>query len=187
MYYLVYQITNVLNGKTYIGCHKTQNKDDGYMGSGKLIKRAVKKYGAENFKKDILVEASSSEEMFTKEKQLVTLGPHSYNMKNGGDGGWDHVSRERTPEIRGKISRKLSGRTLSMTARHHQSLGKRGNLNAAKRWRILNPQGNIDVIISLYNYCKIHGLDIGNMTRISPITKLFYRNKGYRIMEKIDG
>ena len=91
MHYLVYQITNLLNGKQYIGAHKTENKDDGYMGSGKVLKRAVKKYGLDNFRKDILFEATSAEEMFTKEKELVMLGPQSYNIKNGGYGGWDHL------------------------------------------------------------------------------------------------
>lgn len=91
MHYLVYQITNITNGKTYIGCHKTLVKDDGYMGSGKILKLAIKKHGIDNFRKDILFEASTSEEMFTKEKELVVLGPKSYNMRLGGDGGFDHI------------------------------------------------------------------------------------------------
>jgi group I intron endonuclease len=98
MHYLVYQIMNVLNGKTYIGCHKTLDKDDGYMGSGTVLKQAVTKYGLDNFKKEILFEASSAEEMFTKEKELVVLGPQSYNLKSGGEGGFDFINRNRTPE-----------------------------------------------------------------------------------------
>ena len=98
MHYLVYQITNLTNGKTYIGAHRTDNKDDGYMGSGKILKRAVKKYGLENFTKEMLFEASSVEEMFTKEKELVVLGPRSYNVKEGGHGGFDHIVKSRTQE-----------------------------------------------------------------------------------------
>jgi hypothetical protein len=40
-----------------------------------------------------LLEAASSEEMFSKERELVELGPHSYNLKQGGEGGFDYINR----------------------------------------------------------------------------------------------
>ena len=43
MYY-IYLIVNKVNGKTYIGQHKYKKLNDSYMGSGKLIRRAQKKY-----------------------------------------------------------------------------------------------------------------------------------------------
>ena len=114
MFYLVYRITNKLNGKSYTGCHKTKDKDDGYMGSGKYLKRAQKKDGLENFSKDVLFEASSSEEMFAKEKELVVLGPASYNLKLGGSGGFDFVNENYSKENRknfGRIRGVFGGRT----------------------------------------------------------------------------
>jgi len=95
MFYLVYKITNTVNDKFYIGCHKTKVKDDGYMGSGKLIKKAIEKYGVENFRKEILAECSSKEEMFAKEKEFVVLSEISYNLKHGGDGGFDFINDKR--------------------------------------------------------------------------------------------
>lgn len=87
MFFLVYRTTNKVNHKTYIGSHKTEDKNDSYMGSGKLVLAAIKKYGRESFRKDILFEANSPEEMFAKEKELVVLGSQSYNLKEGGYGG----------------------------------------------------------------------------------------------------
>jgi hypothetical protein len=105
MFYLVYKITNNINDKIYIGCHKTQVKNDDYMGSGKVLKLAIKKYGIENFTKNIIFEASSAEEMFSKEKELVEIGSHTYNLKKGGDGGFDFVNKNLSKEHRSNVGK----------------------------------------------------------------------------------
>ena len=96
-YYIVYKITNLLNDKYYIGVHSTNDLNDGYLGSGRQIKEAIKKYGKEHFKKDILhifttLEHSAeiaSELMFKKEAELVNENvlkdPLCYNITLGGD------------------------------------------------------------------------------------------------------
>jgi hypothetical protein len=91
MHYLIYKILNKLNGKFYIGCHKTKNKDDDYMGSGVALKKAYEKYGIENFSKEIIFECSSMEEMFKMESYLVEVGSHTYNLMQGGHGGFNHI------------------------------------------------------------------------------------------------
>lgn len=54
-HYLIYKITNDINGKYYIGQHTTNNVFDDYMGSGKIIQEAEEKYGLSSFTKIILI------------------------------------------------------------------------------------------------------------------------------------
>lgn len=80
----------------YIGQHQTEDLNDGYMGSGIRIVRAIEKYGVENFEKTILFECSSVEEMNAKEAEIVNEDFISrddvYNIVVGGTGGWDYVN-----------------------------------------------------------------------------------------------
>ena len=100
-YHLVYKIVNAVNGKIYIGKHTTKNPYDNYMGSGKLINQAIKKYGIENFTKEILYCFINETEAFLKEEELVTKEfidrEDTYNMVIGGylnNGSW---SGEKNP------------------------------------------------------------------------------------------
>ena len=72
--------------------HQTKNLDDGYMGSGKLIKRAIAKYGIENFVKEILFIFDNEEDMKNKEKELVIIAENSYNLCPGGHGGFGYIN-----------------------------------------------------------------------------------------------
>ena len=94
MFYLIYKITNVINGKFYIGMHQTNNINDGYMGSGKRLKLAVKKYGLKAFNKEILFIYDNEYDMKQKEKELVIIDENiSYNLCDGGKGGFSYINR----------------------------------------------------------------------------------------------
>jgi group I intron endonuclease len=90
MYY-IYRITNKVNGKTYIGQHKYKKLNDYYMGSGIHLKAAQKKYGIENFKKEILEFDIPNVELANDWEQMYILFERAkskaeYNIANGGNG-----------------------------------------------------------------------------------------------------
>jgi hypothetical protein len=90
-YHYVYKTTNLKNGKYYIGMHSTDNLEDGYLGSGKLLRRSLKKHGKEIFKFEILEFLLDRQSLVEKEKELVNeellKDCLSMNLKKGGDGG----------------------------------------------------------------------------------------------------
>jgi hypothetical protein len=98
MFYTIYQITNKIDGKIYIGKHQTTYLEDGYMGSGKILRRAQEKHGIDSFVKEILFVFETEEEMNAKERELVTEEfcslEHTYNLCQGGHGGFSFINRE---------------------------------------------------------------------------------------------
>jgi hypothetical protein len=102
--YLIYKITNHINGKYYIGAHETFNIDDGYFGSGLNIKKAIEKYGIENFTREILFIFDNRESMYEMERTLVTENlvkdKNCYNAKLGGHGGWDSAIESRKNKMK---------------------------------------------------------------------------------------
>ena len=97
MFYYLYEIRNLINNKIYVGVHKTRGMNDGYMGSGKVIRSAIEKYGIENFTKVILETFDDEKEMYARERAIVTEEFLSrddvYNLRRGGTGGFDWINK----------------------------------------------------------------------------------------------
>jgi group I intron endonuclease len=86
----IYKITNKINGKIYVG--KNITNDINYMGSGLILGSAKKKYGVDNFVKEIIETCSSEEELNEREKywieRLQSINRDiGYNIAEGGNGG----------------------------------------------------------------------------------------------------
>ena len=112
MKYSIYKTTNLINGKFYIGKHQSENINDNYIGSGIALKRAIKQYGIENFKKEILFIFDTELEMNMKEKEIITeefvLRKDTYNVGIGGEGGAHFKGKSHSKEVREKIRKSLS-------------------------------------------------------------------------------
>lgn len=121
MHHLIYKITNILNGRFYIGMHSTKNPHDGYLGSGKRIKAEINKYGKENFRKEILEQVSSRKILKEREAQIVNsellADPLCLNLIFGGEGGWETYNAnselQRAKAIRGNAKQKILKETDS--------------------------------------------------------------------------
>lgn len=89
--YCIYCITNEINGKTYIGQHKTDNLDDDYMGSGVYLLKAKNKHEINNFSKKILAVTETKKNIDILERVFIAMyrseGKAEYNIADGGDGG----------------------------------------------------------------------------------------------------
>ena len=87
-YNYFYRITNLINGHFYYGVHSTDNINDGYMGSGKRLKMAYKKYGMENFEKEILKFFDDVKDAYEYEELVVSEemvnNNECYNISLGG-------------------------------------------------------------------------------------------------------
>lgn len=94
--YFVYETTNLINGKKYRGAHSCKCENCEYLGSGKLLLKAISKYGKDSFERKILIECDSPEQMFKEEYLLVDESwvkrKDTYNVKVGGVGGWDYIN-----------------------------------------------------------------------------------------------
>ncbi len=159
-----YKTTNIINGKYYIGVHKSYIEGiDNYIGCG--IRRqsdankknrfhtAVRKYGYENFKVEILKTFNSYEEALLWEQEYITddyvKDTQCYNSKKGGRGGgyiWSEERKEfhkknktysKSEKLREKLSAAakkrfesqpgtFTGRTHSEETRQILSLQRKG-------------------------------------------------------------
>jgi group I intron endonuclease len=136
MKYIIYKTTNLINNKIYIGKHQTENINDTYLGSGVALERAIKRYGKQNFTKEILFVFNTEKEMNEKEKELVTESfiatNKTYNMGVGGEGGSHFKGKNHSKETKQKLSEIAKDRKFSDETRR--------KISEANRKRVLSDE-----------------------------------------------
>ena len=81
---IIYKTTCLINNKIYIGQHKIRypsTLDPWYLGSGKAFQAALKKYGVENFKREILAICSSQKQANIFERKAILELKPEYNIQ----------------------------------------------------------------------------------------------------------
>lgn len=130
-FHYIYRTTCSISGKFYIGMHSTDDIDDGYVGSGKVLWYSIKKHGKENHKTEILEFLPTRDQLKTREHQIINEDllddPLCMNLVLGGEGGnkieWTEERRlaqsvhfknlVRTEEHNRKIADGNSGKPLT--------------------------------------------------------------------------
>jgi group I intron endonuclease len=122
----LYVITNLVNGKQYVGIanHPERRKVEHFSGHGsKLVRQALRKYGRENLHFEVWYEGPEDWIKMMEYRAIVMLdtrAPYGYNLTLGGEGapGWRHsdetrrkMSSSRTAERNGMWGKRQSGTT----------------------------------------------------------------------------
>jgi group I intron endonuclease len=123
---IIYKTTNLINGNFYIG--QDSKNDPTYLGSGTLLKRAIKKHGQENFKKEIIEYCNNKIQLNEREIFWINELKPIYNIAKGGSGG-DTISNH--PDYDNIID-KLKKRPIRYWT-EEQKEKTRGEKNPAKR------------------------------------------------------
>ena len=181
MYYLIYKTTNLINGKFYIGKHQTNNKNDSYLGSGIALEKAIKKYGRNNFIREILFECNSEEEMNQKEKEIITddliKNKNCYNLGLGGEGGAMFKGKHHTEETKQKLREISSGK-------HHTEETKQ-KIREKNKGRIFSKESREKISKSLKKNGRLNNMTEERKKKISKSLLTYYDKKGRKDKRRI--
>lgn len=115
MIHFIYLTKNLITNEKYIGKHYGELDDD-YLGSGKILQRAIDKYGKENFQREILYISKNAQENSEKEKEFIKAfnaikDRTFYNIAEGGDGGdiFHLLPVEQQEKIRQEARKRTTG------------------------------------------------------------------------------
>lgn len=199
-YHFIYKTTNLINNKFYVGMHSTDDLADGYVGSGKIIHYSVNKYGVKNHRVEILEFAESRDLLKKREAEIVNeellADPLNINLKFGGEGGWEHVSKEMRSYAAAKSNLSKSKRTASSNRmselnKERHAAGEikydnfRGKTHSEETKEKLRKPKNTGSKNSQYGTCWIYNEASNESIRIKKEDLLEWTNKNWKLGRRI--
>ena len=187
--WILYQTTNLVNGKVYVGVHKLADTrySRSYLGSGLSLRPAIEKYGKENFVRSTLAEFSCAEDAYLAEAEMVTEEfcnrKDTYNLRVGGEGGIF------TEEARAKMSAAAKGKRPTLETRAKMSASHKGKIITAETKAKIGAasKGNkhrLGIIPSLETRAKMSAAQKGRTASEETKIKLSNAAKGRVLSEE---
>lgn len=199
--FLVYKLTNTINGKSYIGItsrsvsarwnEHCERARQGVRNS--RIYAAIRKYGHRSFKREALAYATSEDEVRKLETHYIhkfDTYENGYNSNLGGNGHLkfpEHICRKISEAQKGKIisvetRAKMSRAKLgdSRCAKHFGAHTKKGAGNPrARRYLFRFPDGSEQIVIGLRAFCRKRRLHLAHINMRG-------HSKGYRLLKRLN-
>lgn len=169
--YIVYETTNLIDGKYYIGVHDNDKRKN-YLGSGIWLKRAIKLHGKENFMRETLREFNNKQDAYDYERSIVSKSMienrNCYNVAEGGmHGGLGMIDKQHTEETKRKISiantgykNGFYGKTHCIETRQKMSISHTGKPHRIYSYHINNEIFHTSEDAG--NYFNVHPTTITN-------------------------
>ena len=127
MRHIVYKTTNIINGKFYYGVYDTNRNLKNYLGSGTYLKKAIKKYGKNNFKRETIKCFNIEQDAYDYERLIITekllLNNNCYNINIGGQGG-KHKHSNETKKKLSELAKKRTGINNPFYGKNHTNESK---------------------------------------------------------------
>ena len=180
MYGYIYETTNKINNKKYIGQRKGIFKK-WYIGSGIILKKSIKKYGKENFEVKFLIKADTKNQLNQLEREFIKKyncvnSIEYYNLHDGGIGGDTWTGRKHTEITKFKMSQSKKGKQSP-----HKGKKFRPLTNEEKNTKRISNSQRKEIIINgiKYNSYREASEKLGVRVRSYTIQKL--KEKGFII------
>ena len=197
---VIYKATNIKNGKCYIGVdsnwphRKSAHKCAVKRGSDLLFHKAIRKYGWDSFKWELLEESDNIDYLLNERETHHIAKHNSYYLNNGYNmtfGGEATLGWKPSDETKIKISESNKGRKAWnkgvpspwTSIRNTESKGSI-SLNRRKLYEFTDPNGIIYIEKGLKQFCSKHNLSPGNMSSVAKGRLKHYKNWNCRLINK---